>query len=226
MASRGLGRPRRSSYAPRLVIMAKCPVAGRVKRRLARDIGDVAAIRFYRGALARTVLSLGADPRWRTYLAITPDTAVTAPCWPSSGNVKRIPQGAGDLGARMQSLFDGLPPGPVIIVGSDIPAIRSDHIARAFKLLARSDAVFGRAPDGGYWLVGLKRSPRRLAPFAGIPWSTEEALAATVANLCGRSVAFAPGLSDVDTGEDYRREGKLAERLVPCRGLLLARTTR
>ena len=194
--------------------MAKCPVAGRVKRRLARDIGDVAAIRFYRSTLARTVLRLGADPRWRTYLAVAPDTAVTASCWPSPGNVARIPQGAGDLGARMQALFDGLPPGPVIIVGSDIPAIRPDHIACAFKLLARSDAVFGPAPDGGYWLVGLKRSPRRLAPFAGVPWSTDEALAATLANLRGRIVAFAPTLSDVDTREDYRREGNLAERLV------------
>lgn len=195
--------------------MAKSPVAGRVKRRLARDIGDVAAIRFYRGTLARTVLRLGADPRWRTYLAVAPDTAVTAPCWPSHSGVTRVPQGAGDLGARMQALFDGLPPGPVIIVGSDIPAIRPNHIARAFKLLGRADAVFGPAPDGGYWLVGLKRSPRRLAPFAGIPWSTEEALAATLANLSGQNVAFAPTLSDVDTRKDYRREGKLAERLVP-----------
>lgn len=195
--------------------MAKCPAAGRVKQRLARGIGDVAAIRFYRSTLARTVLSLGADLRWRTYLTVTPDTSVDAPCWPAPGNVARIPQGAGDLGARMQSLFDGLPPGPVIIVGSDIPAIRSSHIARAFKLLAGSDAVFGPAPDGGYWLVGLKRSPRRLAPFEGVAWSTENTLPTTLENLRGRTIAVAPALSDVDTKEDYRREGKLAECLVP-----------
>lgn len=195
--------------------MAKCPVAGRVKQRLARGIGDVAAIRFYRSTLAHTVLSLGADPRWRTYLAVTPDTTVAASCWPSSGNVARTPQGAGDLGARMQAIFDGLPPGPVIIIGSDIPAIRSGHIAHAFKLLAGSDAVFGPAPDGGYWLVGLRRSPRRLALFAGVPWSTEKTLAATLANLRGRRIAFAPTLSDVDTKEDYRCDGKLGERLVP-----------
>lgn len=195
--------------------MAKYPVAGRVKQRLARGIGDVAATRFYRSTLAHTVLSLGADPRWRTYLAVSPDTTVDAPCWPSSGNVARILQGAGDLGARMQSLFDGLPPGPVVIVGSDIPAIRPAHIIRAFKLLAGSDAVFGPAPDGGYWLVGLKRSPRRLAPFAGVAWSTENTLAATLANLRGRAIAFAPTLSDVDTKEDYRREGTSGERLVP-----------
>jgi len=194
--------------------MAKAPVAGSVKRRLARDIGEVAAIRFYRSTLARTVLSLGNDPRWRTYLAVTPDTALTAPYWPPSRNVARIAQGDGDLGQRMQALFERMPPGPVIIVGSDIPAMRPCHIASAFKLLGRSDAVFGPAHDGGYWLVGLKRSPRCLQPFRGVPWSTEAALAATLANLRGKIVAFAPQLSDVDTKEDYRRERKSAARLI------------
>ena len=135
--------PRRIAFAPRLVIMAKSPVAGRVKRRLARGIGDVAAIRFYRNALNHTVARLGADPRWRTYLAVAPDHAVAAPYWPSAGKIPHILQGAGDLGARMQALFDRLPPGPVVIVGSDIPRISPAHIAHAFKLLGRADAVFG-----------------------------------------------------------------------------------
>ncbi len=208
-------RPRGVSYTPRLVIMAKAPVAGSVKRRLARDIGDIAALRFYRTALSRTVRSLGADPRWRTYLAVTPDTAITAPYWPGPANVARIAQGPGDLGTRMQTLFDSMPPGPVIVVGSDIPAMRPSHIARAFALLGRADAVFGPARDGGYWLVGLKRSPARLAPFTRVPWSTDTALAATVANLRGMIVAFAQELSDVDTSDDYRREHAAAIRLVP-----------
>ena len=55
MASRVAGLLSRSSYASRLVIMAKYPVAGRVKQRLARGIGDVAATRFYRSTLAHTV---------------------------------------------------------------------------------------------------------------------------------------------------------------------------
>jgi rSAM/selenodomain-associated transferase 1 len=194
--------------------MAKRPVAGLVKRRLARDIGDVAATRFYRATLARTISRLGADPRWRTYLAIAPDTALTSSCWPSGAEAARIPQGAGDLGQRMQALFDSLPPGPVIIVGSDIPRICSTHIASAFRLLGDADAVFGPAADGGYWLVGMKRSPRILRPFDGIPWSTGAALDATLANLCGRNIAFAPVLTDVDTGKDYRSERQHAERLV------------
>jgi len=192
--------------------MAKRPVAGRVKRRLAREIGGVAAHRFYRTTLTHTVGRLGADPRWRTYLAVTPDTSAAEPCWPVSRNLTRIAQGSGDLGQRMQNLFDSLPSGPVVIVGSDIPAIRPAHIARAFDLLGRADIVFGPAQDGGYWLVGLKRSPRRLVPFEGVPWSTKDALAATAANVHGRIVLFAPRLSDVDTMQDYLRERKSSQR--------------
>jgi rSAM/selenodomain-associated transferase 1 len=193
--------------------MAKRPVAGSVKRRLARDIGDVAAMRFYRSTIATTVMRLAHDPRWRTYLAVTPDSAASESCWPAARRIPRIVQGAGDLGRRMQALFDGLPPGPAVIIGSDIPAIRPSHVAHAFAMLGRADAVFGPASDGGYWLVGLKRAPRRLAPFVDVAWSTERALAATLENLRGRTVAYAATLSDVDTAQDYEREREHAERL-------------
>jgi uncharacterized protein len=201
-------------FQPRLIIMAKRPVAGAVKRRLAREIGDVAAIRFYRTALSHVVLRLATDKRWRTYLAVTPDASLADTCWPSQLQVTRIPQGSGDLGERMQRLFDSLPPGPAIIVGSDIPTIRPHHIAQAFRLLGGADAVFGPARDGGYWLVGLKTSPRRLSPFKDVPWSSEHALAKTAANLRGRIVARAARLGDVDTAQDYSRERRTAERLI------------
>ena len=114
----------------------------------------------------------------------------------------------------MQRLFRTLPPGPAIIVGSDIPAIKASDIARAFRLLGNADAVFGRAPDGGYWLVGLRRTPRLLAPFAGVRWSGPHALADTLGNLKGSRVAFAATLSDVDTEENYRRLGRNWQRLI------------
>lgn len=206
---------RRVSFAPRLVIMAKLPVMGRVKRRLAQEIGDVAAIRFYRSCLSQTVRRLSRDPRWRTVLAIAPDTDVGASYWPE--RVARIPQGGGDLGRRMQRLFETAPPGPVVIVGTDIPAMCARDVAAAFKLLGQADMVFGPAPDGGYWLVGMRRCPRRLKPFLGVPWSSAEALAVTLNNLAEASSAFAPRLSDVDTVEDYGRERAAAERLVSRR---------
>jgi uncharacterized protein len=214
MANRRERRPRRVPFAPRLIIMAKSPIAGAVKRRLAREIGDVPAIRFYRHCLAHAVRRLVSDPRWRTFLAVAPDRDVSARFWSSLGKVERLPQGQGDLGKRMQRLFRGVPPGPVIIVGSDIPALRPSHIAEAFRLLGRADAVLGPAPDGGYWLIGFKRSPRLPAPFAGVRWSSAHALADTRSNLEGNSVALASALQDVDTSEAYRNERDEAGRLI------------
>lgn len=214
MAKRGQARPGRASFALRLVIMAKSPVAGRVKRRLGRQIGDVAALRFYRHCLSHTALRLARDRRWETVLAVDPDRDIAAGFEPSRRKLSRVKQGKGDLGRRMQHLFALLPPGPVIIVGSDIPAMRTSDIARAFAQLRRADAVFGRAHDGGYWLVGLKRTPKLLAPFDRVRWSSPHALADTLANLKGKRVAFAATLSDVDTERDYRELRGCAERLL------------
>jgi rSAM/selenodomain-associated transferase 1 len=192
--------------------MAKRPAMGRVKRRLAREIGAAAAIRFYRTSLAHTVLRLAADPRWRTVIAL--DSLADGARLLSRTRAAMMPQGEGDLGARMQRLFARLPPGPVVIVGGDIPSIRPAHIEAAFRLLGPADAVFGPAEDGGYWLVGLKRAPRVLAPFARVRWSGPHALADTRANLKRKRVALAPRLGDVDRAEDLRRERSRFGRLI------------
>ncbi len=105
----------------------------------------------------------------------------------------------------MQRIFDACGQGPLIIVGTDIPFITRDMIADAFRRLRGADAVFGRAEDGGYWLVGLRRRPKRLAPFENVRWSSPHALADTLRNLRPCRVAFAATLFDVDTESDYRR---------------------
>lgn len=212
MGKRKARRPARAAYAPRLIVMAKSPRAGRAKRRLAASVGAIPATRFYRSCLAHTLMRLARDPRWQTLLAVSPDSEVRAPFWPRG--IERLPQGRGDLGARMQRLFRLLPPGPAIIVGSDIPSIKASDVACAFRLLGNADAVFGRATDGGYWLVGLRRTPRLLAPFAGVRWSGPHALADTLGNLKGSRVAFAATLSDVDTEENYCRLRRNWERLI------------
>ena len=105
----------------------------------------------------------------------------------------------------MQRIFDQCSRGPLIIVGNDIPFITREIIAKAFRELRRADAVFGRAEDGGYWLVGLRRRPKRLAPFENVRWSSRFALADTLRNLRAHRIAFAETLFDIDTEADYRR---------------------
>ena len=213
--ARRQARKRGAAYAPHLVIMAKSPILGIAKRRLGREIGGTRATRFYRACLSHTVLRLASDPRWQTLLAVAPDKEVAQPLWPA--NALRLQQGDGDLGKRMQRLFKHLPPGPAIIVGSDIPAISPSHVAQAFRVLGAADAVLGPTPDGGYWLIGLKRAPKILSPFTGVRWSGPFALADTIANLKGKRVVYAAALCDVDTADAYREERASAERLIPLR---------
>ncbi|MGG5888894.1 TIGR04282 family arsenosugar biosynthesis glycosyltransferase [Falsiroseomonas sp. HC035] len=180
-----------------LVIFARAPRLGTVKRRLARGIGAMATLRFYRGQLAALLGAVGRDRRWATAISATPDRVRAR--WP-----RRVPvlaQGRGGLGQRMARAMR--PHRRVVIVGSDIPEVGAADIAAAFRALGRADAVFGPAEDGGYWLVGL--GPRRpAAPFAKVRWSTDHALADTLANFRNHRVALLRRLRDVDTAEDLR----------------------
>lgn len=190
-------------------VFARLPRLGTVKRRLARDVGDHAALRFYRTTLAATLRRLRADRRFRTVLAVTPDIACHSRAWPR--HIERVAQGPGTLEHRMHRAFACRPRRRIAIVGSDIPGLVADDVARAFKLLGRAQACFGPATDGGYWLVAL--SPRRPAtPFANVRWSSEWALRDTLANFAGRSVSLLRALADVDTGADLK-----ARRATPPR---------
>jgi rSAM/selenodomain-associated transferase 1 len=200
----------------RLIMMVREPVAGRVKTRLAREVGTSAALRFYRAVSANLIRRLGNDPRWQLVLAVSPDSAVRSPSWPAS--IARIPQGSGDLGDRMGRLLRQRGPRATIVIGSDIPAIGRADIAEAFRKLGSADAVFGPAEDGGYWLVGMKPRRAALAMFRNVRWSSPHALGDTLANLERHRVAFAATLGDVDDAASLRRIGPLGMRVTPARG--------
>ncbi|HZK90940.1 MAG TPA: DUF2064 domain-containing protein [Stellaceae bacterium] len=182
-----------------LILFVRLPRLGAGKKRLARDIGAVAALRFERLMLARSLRRLGRDRRWQLRLAVTPDRAARR--W--SGGGKIMPQGAGDLGERMRRALAACPPGPALLVGSDIADLAAPRIAAAFALLGRHDVVFGPATDGGFWLVGCRHRPPE---FGDVRWSSRHALADVLANLPPAvSVGFAARLDDIDDGAAYRR---------------------
>lgn len=191
--------------------MAKVPVAGRVKTRLAHELGVATATRFARHA-TMGVLARMTHPAWHTTVAVTPDGGTRWRLWPPHAD--RMPQGHGGLGRRMQRIMDRMAPGPVVIIGTDIPGIRASHVRDAFRLLGRHDAAVGPATDGGYWLVGLRRRPRVPRIFQAVRWSSPHALADTLANLGGLSVARVAVLSDVDTAADLASSAAIAGRRV------------
>jgi uncharacterized protein len=194
-----------------LVLFMRAPLLGSGKRRLAREIGDIAALRFERAMIVLILRRLAKDRRWRRRIAMTPDKARRrARHW--CRGVEAVGQGVGDLGIRMRRALATCPPGPVVLVGADIPALNAHHIDAAFRLLGSHDLVFGPAEDGGFWLVGARR-PRHLPPlFERVRWSGPYALADTLAGLPRRiKVGYAERLEDVDDGDTYRR-------LKPSRG--------
>ena len=183
-----------------MIVFARAPRLGTLKRRLAAGIGDRAALRFHTATLRRLLRRLRADPRVRTVLAHTPDAARFPPD-PAWRGLPRIPQGRGDLGARMHRAFARFPHTRVALVGCDIPALDASDLAACFRALGRADAAFGPAEDGGYWLVAMaRRRPAR--PFAGVRWSTPHAFADTLRNFAGRPTATLRTLRDVDTAAD------------------------
>lgn len=187
-----------------VVVFARRPGLGRVKTRLAADIGPVETLRFYRSNLSRLARQIGGDRRWATWFAVTPDDSVAdARVWPA--NVGLMPQGGGDLGDRMRRCLSLFGPDPAVIVGSDIPEIGRRHVAAAFDALRRHDLVFGPAADGGYWLVGAAQGGRVGALFEDVRWSSGHALSDTLENVRrGVSVATLETLSDIDGGDAWR----------------------
>lgn len=186
---------------PTLIVMLKEPRPGRVKTRLGQDIGMIAAAWWFRHQ-TRALLRRLEDPRWNLVLAVAPDVAgKQSRVWPA--HLPRWAQGRGDLGARMARMLRPAGMRPACIIGGDIPGIERHHIAAAFGALGANDAVFGPAPDGGYWLVGLKHPECQPSGFLkDVRWSTEHALADSKATLPGARIAEVAMLRDVDTVDD------------------------
>ena len=188
-----------------LVIFAKAPRIGYVKTRLAKDIGHVQASMFYRFCLRNLIRKLSLDNRWKTWVAITPDGSPRYKIIPA--RVEMINQGNGCLGKRIMRVMSLIPRGPLIIIGSDIPNIESDIIDASFKSLKHNDAVIGPARDGGYWLIGYKKTPKSVETFSGVRWSTTNALNDTIDNMNRLSLTFSitKELEDIDDIGSFNR---------------------
>lgn len=183
-----------------VIVFARAPRLGAVKRRLGREIGARAALRFHQAILRRLLRTAAAERRFRTVLALTPDSARP----PRGCRIPVFAQRSGDLGARMARAFARFKRRRVLLVGSDIPDLCQDDLVGGFRALGRARAVFGPSADGGYWLVGM--GPLRPAtPFRSVRWSSPQALADTERNFAPWPIARLRELRDVDRASDLPR---------------------
>lgn len=202
-----------------VILFARSPRYGCVKTRLARDIGKIETLRFYRNTLANVSKQLAHSGRFSFSIALTPDIDLDCNAGPLFNRFMLQQQGDGDLGKRMASAFSDLPPGPALIIGSDIPDIQPRHIEHAFNALGQSDAVFGPCDDGGYWLVGLKRLHKTPPIFMRqVRWSSEHTLKDTIATLPKHwKISYINSLDDIDDGAGFQawkmRQNQILKRL-------------
>ena len=175
----------------RLYIMAKAPIMGRAKTRLAADIGVTHAKRIYRQMMSQVIRNVK-DPRWDTVLAVTPPSAMgQVPEWKGT---EQIPQVPGSLSPRLAAIFHYN--GPTAVIGTDCPQVGAPDIALAFKALKSHRAVFGPADDGGFWLMGMN-GPISSKVFDNVRWSHAQTLADITRNI-GGPVHKLRTLTDVD----------------------------
>jgi uncharacterized protein len=181
-----------------LLVLAKAPVAGRVKTRLCPpcspdDAADVAA-----AALADTLAAVRrATAARRRVLACDGEIA------PADG-VTVLPQRGSGLAERIANAFADAGPGPTLQIGMDTPQVGPALLSACLSALDSSvDAVLGPAEDGGWWALGL-REPRHAGLLAGVPMSTPDTGRLTLAALHGGGlrVGLLPTLRDVDEWPD------------------------
>jgi rSAM/selenodomain-associated transferase 1 len=209
-----------------VLVFVRAPQPGRVKTRLARALGRAAALRVYRRLAEHAVAQARAlAPFARLRIHHTPaDAEAEVAAWLGPG-ADYLPQHDGDLGDRLRTAFDeAFAAGfsRVVVVGSDLPDLSSDHLRQALQALDDAPAVIGPAKDGGYWLLGLARPVRGV--FDGIPWSTDRVFGLTLDRLrdAGITPALLPVLADVDEAADLPagwREWAVGEASCEAKGL-------
>ncbi|MHB1011627.1 MAG: TIGR04282 family arsenosugar biosynthesis glycosyltransferase [Desulfobacteria bacterium] len=189
-----------------VVLMAKAPVAGRVKTRLCPPLAPAEAARLYACMLGDAAEEISTLGRIARYLFLDRPAAANVLRGAPFSAFERFPQRGRDLGERMRdAAATAFRRGArrVVIVGADCPSLSAGTVRRAFRELSTGAlVVFAPSADGGYHLIGVTSPDERL--FRGFRWSTAEVLrnAAARCRILSAPFSFLPSGRDVDTGED------------------------
>ncbi|MER6201533.1 DUF2064 domain-containing protein [Streptomyces sp. NPDC001586] len=188
-----------------LLVIAKAPVAGRVKTRLTTAFTPQQAADLALASLQDTLAAVLATPAGRRVLVLDGRPGPWIP-----DGIEVVPQGTGGLDARLAAAF-ALAGGPALLIGMDTPQVTPGLLALGLDF-TEADAWFGPADDGGFWALGLADPDPAL--LLGVPMSVAHTGAVQRRRLsdAGLAVRDLPELCDVDTPADAQRVAAAAPR--------------
>lgn len=185
-----------------IIIFTRNPELGKVKTRLAKTIGDKSALNIYTFLLNHTkAVTQNLDGDKAVYYTIK---IRQNDIW-NEAIYQKYQQKGNDLGERMHNAFeDAFLKGykKVVIIGSDLFHLKSNHIEEAYKQLDKNDIVIGPAEDGGYYLLGMKNLHSQV--FKNKKWGTSTVLQDTLQDLKHINVHLLEELNDIDIYDDIK----------------------
>jgi rSAM/selenodomain-associated transferase 1 len=189
-----------------ILVFLRAPEKGKVKTRLARDIGDTKALALYKTFVKLILLAVKNSGIEHRICFFPEDRLSLLSDWLGMDHIY-YPQSGDDLGQRMENtLVHAFDQGAekAVLVGSDIPDIRPHHFLEAFDLLEQKNMVIGPSLDGGYWLIGFQKNGFCPDLFRHMIWGTDTVFADTIEKCrsAGLSSGILPSLRDIDTLAD------------------------
>jgi uncharacterized protein len=192
----------------KLIIFAKYPEPGQVMTRLCPPLTHEVAAQIQTACIR--LLCERAFRSWpvRPVLCVSPDDREDDFRKLAGPFVQIATQGEGDLGERILRMAETtLQEGEdrLLIIGSDSPTISAEHVAAATKKLSRADVVLGPCEDGGFYVLGLKRTDPKM--FSGVAWGSDSACeqVKSACKACGLKVATSTSWYDIDRVSDLER---------------------
>lgn len=191
-----------------LIIFLRYPKIGKVKTRLAKTTSSEFALRFYKSCAENLINNVKKIPKVNRFVFYSNKNEKDEITNWLGGKLFFAHQEGDDLGSRMKNAFEKVfttGAKKVIIVGTDIPDLSNDIILKAFEYLDRNEFVIGPSRDGGYYLLGMKKSYPIL--FEDIEFSTSSVYAKTIKKINEIKLNFhiLPELQDIDTETDLQQ---------------------
>jgi uncharacterized protein len=185
-----------------IIIFTRNPELGKVKTRLARDLGNEKTLFTYKYLLEHTRNIVNkVDICKSIYYS---EEIIEQDIWNISNSSKHLQKG-NDLGEKMKNAFFesfNRNCNKTLIIGSDLLDLNENHILTALEKLDSCDVVFGPATDGGYYLLGMNKMIPSL--FNNKDWGTNTVLKDSLENLKNYKVKFIEELNDIDYLDDLK----------------------